>query len=883
MKKGIDNKENMIEVKQNDKYSFESFCKSLKDYWYIPFTLAVLSVFWDFINDLALDVLVPFSSKALNNSWLVEIVLAVSVILFYLPRFSCLWKNKTTPINRWINIAFLLIIYFFFENWGKFDFYGVIPGVSYILSCFLIAVFIEASLFLATKKVSTKNKAAIFNNELPSFFELDAPTEKDEHDRNRYASLLVSKIIASAKNNIVDERAFTILLNERYGVGKSSFLLSFINILQKHKIGIIEFKPWLCDSPDGIVSSFFDTLSKEIECDNHVLARKFELYSELLLDEKKAGWIHNLLGIFNRSTVSDVHRHIADALKKFKFPIVVIVDDVDRLQYDELMALLKLIRNTADFPNLFYVVAADKTSICDNIRNGGLIADPDLYLKKFFSFELMFPADEHDIKKDLADRLSSAVPEFRDSIHKYIYEIKYLEAAIANHRDIIRFTNQFNFTVELMRSQRLDLLQEIDICDLINISLLQFVNGDIYKILRDHDDWLLTSLGVDSHLVVKQEYENAIKNKTFHRDMLNVRMNMSNVSPEKREASKTEYEKLLPDDLGGVIEDSTAKSNDIVCSLLSDMFGNAHGPYDKRSICIAKNYYLYFASKYKKNEIPKSQAIGLLQLDDKEASEVIPNLIQENKGDSVLIGFSLYADGFNLPNLKAVKNVLLTYNEIYQQSNTFFSMCQYAEHSGCSSIIRRMFLKRKEDSRSLTKEELSDFSFFFNTDSRLNLLAVAVKNMPTRQSDSSFVSRDNVFQWRDIIIRRYINSLENSTNWEDDNLAAFKDILWLHEVVFYSEFETFIKSVEDGGFWLFNIVQKKQNTNILQWNDNFKELIAIDEYGLGKYAMMIRHRISEQEYEDLVMLQKEDSISGLALNEHPYLQAASKWLDSDHT
>ena len=62
-------------------------------------------------------------------------------------------------------------------------------------------------------------------------------------------------------------------------------------------------------------------------------------------------------------SIEGQYESIKKELKSIGQPILVIVDDVDRLQSDELMTLIKLLRNTADFPNIFYLVAAGQN--CD--------------------------------------------------------------------------------------------------------------------------------------------------------------------------------------------------------------------------------------------------------------------------------------------------------------------------------------------------------------------------------------------------------------------------------------------------------------------------------------------------------------------------------------
>ena len=84
---------------------------------------------------------------------------------------------------------------------------------------------------------------------------------------------------------------------------------------------------------------------------------------------------------------------IENGLKQLDRPIVVTIDDIDRLAADEMFEVLRLIRNTAAFPNLIFIVCYDKDYVVRQIQNKG-ITDSELYLEKIFPLELSLPKTE---------------------------------------------------------------------------------------------------------------------------------------------------------------------------------------------------------------------------------------------------------------------------------------------------------------------------------------------------------------------------------------------------------------------------------------------------------------------------------------------------------
>ena len=56
------------------------------------------------------------------------------------------------------------------------------------------------------------------------------------------------------------------------------------------------------------------------------------------------------------------------SLQKIDRPIVVFIDDLDRLGGNEIMEVLKLIRNVANFPGLKFVAAYDRAYMVEVIK-----------------------------------------------------------------------------------------------------------------------------------------------------------------------------------------------------------------------------------------------------------------------------------------------------------------------------------------------------------------------------------------------------------------------------------------------------------------------------------------------------------------------------------
>lgn len=172
---------------------------------------------------------------------------------------------------------------------------------------------------------------------------------------------------------------------------------------------------------------------------------------------ERKGFSLNLTSFMrNDSTLKSTHDLIKEELMNINRPVIITIDDVDRLQSKELMMVLKIIRDTADFPNVFYIVAADNLHLRRMLNNMN-IDDAETYLKKFFNLEFQLPANENVAFKKLLELLNGKYEELRIdsfSIDKYISQIEnvlYIKEAFPNLRDVYRFVNSYFLAIDAMK------------------------------------------------------------------------------------------------------------------------------------------------------------------------------------------------------------------------------------------------------------------------------------------------------------------------------------------------------------------------------------------------------------------------------------------------
>ncbi len=242
-----------------------------------------------------------------------------------------------------------------------------------------------------------------------------------------------------------------------WGSGKTSFINLARPEFERAGIPVLEFNPWLFSGADQLLERFFSELSaemgesSELQKIGEILKNYGNLLSpamSVLTGSPHAGSALNaVLKYFQRrtethaSTISSRNK-LTEALAQRSKPIVVVLDDVDRLSIDEVRELFKLVRLTANFPNLIYVVA------CDRLRVEAAFEDnepnvPGNYLEKIFQWFIDVPAAPRErLRKELRDGTRGALGQIEPPFaHKDWSDIEeeIILPLMRNMRDVRRY------------------------------------------------------------------------------------------------------------------------------------------------------------------------------------------------------------------------------------------------------------------------------------------------------------------------------------------------------------------------------------------------------------------------------------------------------------
>ena len=235
---------------------------------------------------------------------------------------------------------------------------------------------------------------------------VDNPIRNREHDvlgRTAAAQSFVRHVLAlDASLGIV------VGVFGPWGSGKTSFLNLARQEFEQEDIPVIELNPWMFSGTEQLVNRFFSELSKLLKPFN----RKVRKVRKFLSDygtclQGKAGTVFRLCSTFisrRQGPLSKQREKLDSKLKRLEKPIIVLLDDVDRLHRDEIREIFKLLRLTGSFANVVYIVACDRVRVEEALGQTGL--DGRRYLEKIVQHSFNLPESPKEV---LDDELSAAI------------------------------------------------------------------------------------------------------------------------------------------------------------------------------------------------------------------------------------------------------------------------------------------------------------------------------------------------------------------------------------------------------------------------------------------------------------------------------------------
>lgn len=295
-------------------------------------------------------------------------------------------------------------------------------------------------------------------------------------------------------------------LSGPWGSGKSSAIALLTQELTSNhrEWRVVHFTPWATSDTDALLAEFYAALSMALPDDAKGKAAKEKLRTCADIARPLLTLIPTVgpaaSEIAKRWTEREptswesAFREASGALQQVNIPVLVVVDDIDRLQPRELLDLLRVVRLLGRFPGVDYLLAYDEATLVatlqDRSRGEVTLEHARLYMEKIVQYPLALP--ELLAGKSVAllgDGLTKALgPERVQAFEaERFYEIlqEVLPSLLRTPRAIDRFLAQVALQVQMHEPS------EINDVDLILCVLLRMEFPELFTRLQEWKDPLL--------------------------------------------------------------------------------------------------------------------------------------------------------------------------------------------------------------------------------------------------------------------------------------------------------------------------------------------------------------------------------------------------------
>ena len=188
--------------------------------------------------------------------------------------------------------------------------------------------------------------------------------------------------------------------------------------------------------------------------------------------------------------------------------IIIIIDDIDRLDLLETNMIFKLIKRTANFPNTVFLLSYDRNRLSEKITNDGYPGEE--YLEKII--QLSYPLTVSIYEQNLYEGLWGNIRNIIGDDFKYVDGARFGEAVqkiiyLINIREIKQYINLIKSDWKTYISKHNNaepINSKINLTDFLIIRLIKTLAPEFFKSIRKNRDFFVS----ESDIHFQHRYNN---------------------------------------------------------------------------------------------------------------------------------------------------------------------------------------------------------------------------------------------------------------------------------------------------------------------------------------------------------------------------------------
>ena len=450
-------------------------------------------------------------------------------------------------------------------------------------------------------------------------YRADAPLDSEEFDLFDRAPF--ANRIADTIGGRIDPSSLVVAVYGPWGDGKTTVLNFIRNRLRQFPSVItVNFNPWRMEGEKALLQGFFEALADALDRE---LITKSEKAGDILkrygalLKAVPGRWGDAALGAgeaLSSVSIDDLKNRVGELLKKSNQRVVIVMDDIDRLDKAEMQAIFRLVKLTADFENTAYILAFDENMVAAAIgekyasSSGNSNEAGNNFLEKIVQVPLHLPpAAPLALRRYCFGLVDEALKESgtqlqENQVNEFVRHFSDgIEIRLNTPRMAKRYANALHFSLAILKGETYP-------PDLMLIEGMRIFFPELYDTIRRNSESVLRSQSRDRGNRGLDEF---------------IGTNTKGMTAEERKAAASLVEALFP-------------------RTRSSIYGGDWDTGFARNQRIASEYYFqrYFTYGINRSDVPdlhlNAFIMSLSQENGAEPSTVLANMITERNAENII-------------------------------------------------------------------------------------------------------------------------------------------------------------------------------------------------------------------------------------------------------
>jgi predicted KAP-like P-loop ATPase len=330
-----------------------------------------------------------------------------------------------------------------------------------------------------------------------------SPSAPDLLGHQRYADdtiTLLNQVRAHSESGVV-------ALIGPWGSGKSSVLQMVMRSLPTTSAAapawsVADLNPWMYSDLESLTAALFSEIRAALAKDERwsEARKKIGAFGEAI---SPLGALTQLLGVNTALAMQAISERItgdtsasaaketaAKALRKADHPVLVVMDDLDRLTPQELLLVFKLIRLVGNLPNVYYLISYDEQTLLDVLQRSDLVGDSPHrageFLEKIIQVRRDLPAFRERDASAMVDRCLEALLDSHQLTMTDGEQQRFAEAYYRVLQDRLRTPRAVKRYFAQAAASLGPLIGDVDIVDFLLVTFLRTSEPNAYRLMGRH-------------------------------------------------------------------------------------------------------------------------------------------------------------------------------------------------------------------------------------------------------------------------------------------------------------------------------------------------------------------------------------------------------------